>query len=43
MTPQALGFDDFIEEVEDVLKEHKQQQKVRHSFYLKGHNVDENL
>jgi hypothetical protein len=28
-TLQRLGFDSFTTEVEDVLKEHKQQQKVR--------------
>lgn len=26
---QRLGFDSFTSEVEDVLKDHKQQQKVR--------------
>lgn len=26
---QALGFDDYVEEVDDVYKEHKKQQKVK--------------
>jgi Holliday junction resolvasome RuvABC DNA-binding subunit len=25
---QALGFEDYVEEVDDVFKEHKKQQKV---------------
>jgi len=28
IAPQRLGFDSFTAEVEDVLKDHKQQQKV---------------
>ncbi len=28
LPPQTLGFDSFTAEVEDVLKDHKQQQKV---------------
>lgn len=26
---QALGFEDYVEEVDEVFKEHKKQQKVR--------------
>jgi predicted ATP-dependent protease len=26
---QALGFEDYVEEVDDVFKEHKKQQKVK--------------
>lgn len=32
---QALGFDDYVEEVDDVFKEHKKQQKVRYIDKLK--------
>lgn len=27
---QALGFEEYVEEVDDVFKEHKKQQKVIH-------------
>ena len=31
---QALGFDDYVEEVDDVYKEHKKQQKVKKGEYV---------
>lgn len=31
---QRLGFDSFTAEVEDVLKDHKQQQKVHESLHF---------
>ncbi|CAO3623757.1 unnamed protein product [Cunninghamella blakesleeana] len=27
--PKALGFEDYVEEVDEVFKEHKRQQKVK--------------
>jgi hypothetical protein len=40
---QRLGFESFTEEVEDVLKDHKQQQKVcaisRFLFTLHPHSI----
>ena len=33
---QRLGFDSFTPEVEDVLKDHKQQQKVRVVYRVRG-------
>jgi len=36
---QRLGFESFTEEVEDVLKDHKQQQKVR-TFPIVAISID---
>jgi hypothetical protein len=36
---QALGFDDYVEEVDDVFKEHKKQQKVKHINKLIKHGI----
>ena len=36
---QRLGFDSFMSEVEDVLKDHKQQQKVRVEHRLRVYSI----
>lgn len=31
---QALGFEDYVEEVDEVYKEHKKQQKVKDDVWI---------
>ena len=33
---RALGFDDYVEEVDEVYKEHKKQQKVNYIYIWKA-------